>query len=365
MRLPRTAPLGALLALSLAVTLTNCGSSDQHADDDEDPSAGSPGGAGEGGDRGDGGDSSVGGEDSGSGGEAGAGASGGGGTSGNAGSGGTSGAGGSSGRDGSAGRGGGSAGMGGGVGGNGGGTSGMGGDAGTGVSAGTAGTGAAGSAGTGGSGSGIVTFLWGDYRESLTDGTSYLFPDVNLGPGGSGRLVVVTTHAASNVIVSYDAVTIGGIAAEKVASVGEDVMPSAPTAFFVARVPTGEQADIQVDLSAGVVRAAIAVCLLGGVGSTVPFDSGSATSTDGATFPVDIPVGGVLLAALGMADVAGAQASWANVYELYDMVMVEGTPTHVSGAFRPGGSAAGAFDVTVYTPSAGYDTRAVAVSFAP
>jgi len=355
-------PLGALIALSLAVTLTNCGSS-QHADDDEDPNAGS---AGEGG-GGTGGDAGAGGEAGGSEGDAGADAAAGQGGTGNAGRGGTGGSGGSAGKGGgSAGKGGfGGVGGAGGVGGRGGGAGGVGGNSGTGASAGTAGTGPAGSAGTGGSSSGIVTFLWGEYRESLTDAASYVFPAVSLAPAGPDRLVVVTTHSASNTAVTYDAVTIGGVAAQKVASVGEELAPTAPTAFFVARLPSGETADIQMDLSATVVRGAIAVYGLYGVASPMPYDSGTSRAMNGGSIPINVPQGGVVLAALGMAADASGEAGWGTgLYELYDTVMIEGTPTHVAGAFATAAAAdVMPFDVGIYTVSAGYETRAVAVSF--
>jgi hypothetical protein len=366
----RTAPFAALVVLSFAFTLTHCGSSRQADDDDEDYSGGAAGeagggrggGSGRGGSGGEAGDVGAGGEAGGSAGEAGGDATGGSGGKGNAGRGGTGGVGGAGG---SAGRGGGAAGKGGAAGTNGGGAGGTGGDSGAATTAGASGNAPGGSAGSAGSGNGgIVTFLWGDYRESLVDATSYTFPQVSLAPAGATRLVVVAAHSATNVVASYTSLTIGGVAAQKVASVGEDVMPSAPTAFFVARIPTGDHADITMTLSAGVVRGAIAVCAFYGVESETPFDWGAATSMNGASIPLDVPAGGVVVAALGMADAASADAGWTSeLFELYDTVMVEGTPTHVSGAMRPGGLAAGSLDVLVSTPSAGYVTRAVAVSF--
>jgi hypothetical protein len=356
----------ALVTLSIATTLTGCGSK-RHADDDEDSSAGQAGGGsgggsgrgGNGGSQAEGGEGGHGGEGGvDSGGEAGSEASAGRGGKGNAGRGGAGGTGGA------AGRGGGSAGKGGGSAGRGGGAGAAGGDAGTGADAGTAGVSSAGSSGSGGSGSGIVTFLMGEYRESLSDATSYLFDDVNLANAAPDRLVVVAAHSATNVVASFSSVTIGGIAALKVASVGENVQPSAPTAFYTARVPTGTQADIQVEMSAGVVRAAIAVYALYGVQSATAYDSGTLTAMGGGTIPsLEVAAGGVVLSGLGMADVANADAMWADMFELYDVVMVEGTPTHVSGALRVASATSTAFDVTVSSPTAGYVTRAVAVSF--
>jgi len=355
-RLPGNLPLGGFIVLSLAACLTNCGESSQ-AEDDEDPSAGEAGGGGSAATGGLAGASDGGGD---SGGESGADALGGQGGAGDAGRGGASGAGGS------AGKGGGSAGKGGGVGGSGGGaggTGGTGGNGGTSAAAGSAGSAGAGSGGTAGSGSHTVTFIWGEYRESLTDAASYSFPAVSLAYPGPDRLVVVVTHSASNVAVTYDAVTIGGVAAQKVASVGEELEPTAPTAFFVARLPTGDVADIQMDLSATVVRGAIAVYAIYGVSSLVPFDWGTSRAMNGGSIPIDVPQGGIVLAALGMAADTNGEAGWGTgLYELYDTVMVEGTPTHVAGAFGHAVSA-GTFDVGIYTVSAGYETRAVAVSF--
>jgi hypothetical protein len=358
-------PIAALLTLAVAAVPASCGSS-HGADDDDDSHAGEggdgTGGAGEagsparGGEGGEGGAGEAGGA---SGGDAGTGTNAGRGGTGVAGRGGASGgSGGGGGRSGGSGGGSGEGGTGGkaGDGGAGSGTAGAGG-------AGTAGSGTAGSSGAGGASSSIVTFLAGEYRESLADGTSYLFDEVSLATPGPDRLLVVTAHAATNAVASFSSLTIGGVAAQKVASVGEDVQPSAPTAFFVARLPAGEQADIQLVLSTGVVRAAIGVFALYGAASATPFDSGVATSMGGAAIPLDVPQGGVVLAALGMADAASADASWADMFELYDVVMVEGTPTHVSGALRVASPAATTFDVLASTPTAGYATRAVAASF--
>lgn len=358
----------------LALSFVGCGGS-EGAEDDKDSDSGEAGGgaggkAGRGGRGGTSGTSNAGGEGGsadadagGAGGEAGSDGGGGRGGQGNAGRGASGGAGGAGG---GGGRGGGSAGKGGGTSGKGG-TGAVGGGSG-GASAGAAGSraggaGTSGDGGTAGSGSGIVTFLWGDYRESLADATSYLFEDVALGTPGPDRLVVVAAHTATNVPVSFSSLTIGSAQAQKVASVGENLQPSAPTAYFVARLPQGETADIEVVFNDGVVRAAVAVHALYGVSSITPYDSGSATSMGGATIPVQVAAGGVVLAGLAMANAANATATWAGMLELYDTVMVEGTPTHVSGAFSAASPSTMTFNVVVAMQSAGFATRALAVSF--
>jgi hypothetical protein len=74
---------------------------------------------------------------------------------------------------------------------------------------------------------------------------------------------------------------------------------------------------------------------------------------------LDVPDGGVFVAALGMAGDASATASWGTLAPAYSRVLVEGTPDLFSGVcagpFTPGGSRT----VAISTVGVGLNFRAV------
>ncbi len=242
-----------------------------------------------------------------------------------------------------------------------GGASGVGGSSG-GAGLGGAGAGAGGGGGSGGA-TGPASVAWGDFQYSLVNGDVYAFT-VSTGAPGSDRTLIIVTHAASDYAVSFDSVQVDSVMATKITSVSEEAMPTAPTAIFTATLPAGTESLVEVRLSVPVVRCAIAVYAAYGLATP---DSAYATSSLVATgsdnFSVDAPAGGIIVGGLGMAGDQASASYWITMELRYDTVMVEGTPTLVSGAMLDDVPSTGPYEIGIQTVNAGYNFRAVAASF--
>jgi hypothetical protein len=211
-----------------------------------------------------------------------------------------------------------------------------------------------------------------DFRASLDDGQSYDFAGVNIGAAADDRVLIIATHSASDIKVTYSALRIGGVDAVKLVSVGEDVKPTAPTALFVAAIPSGTTADIHFDLTfpeigtlGYVVRGAVAVFAAYGLSSTDAHATATRISVVPASMILNVPDGGIFVAALGMAGDASSTASWGTLTPAYSHVLVEtpGTPTLLSGVSAGPLTPAGNQEISISTVGTGYNFRAVAASF--
>lgn len=159
-----------------------------------------------------------------------------------------------------------------------------------------------------GGGSVALTFL--DSRAALGgSGGSATFTGVNFGTPAPNRSIVVASAALGSV-------TIGGIAATKVASVtsGVDTL-----AIWIALVPTGTSGSVAI-AGAGSILAAIAVYAMTGNASQTP----SATGTSTANPPhasVAVPSNGVMIAAAA-SEAVTSPAVWTGPAEDVDLGIV-------------------------------------------
>jgi hypothetical protein len=138
---------------------------------------------------------------------------------------------------------------------------------------------------------GITAFAFLASAVSTDDLTTYTFSSVSFGAADGNRKIIIafgSRAAFSRTVVSA---TIGGVAASIAvqAGTGNDT-----TALLVASVPTGATGDVVVTLSAGALRAGIAIYRV--VASTLTLDDTDSGTGTTVGMSLDIAAGGIAIA---------------------------------------------------------------------
>jgi hypothetical protein len=149
---------------------------------------------------------------------------------------------------------------------------------------------------------------------STTDASSYTFTSADIGTATDRSIVVVAIHYRSS---SISSVTVGGVSATQVVSVGAGLN----TAIYRASGVTGTTANIVVNLSGTASRCLVAVYALYNLRSNTPYDSSTTFTLGGTsqTRTLDTIVDGVIVAA-GSAN-ASRTFTWTGATENYDTVI--------------------------------------------
>lgn len=176
----------------------------------------------------------------------------------------------------------------------------------------------------------IVTFTAS--AVSISDLTAYTFSGVAIGTASADRKVVVAVGTAAGVAAAdgVASITVGGISATLVVQTVPPLGDEAQVELWQADVPTGTTADIVVTWNGAHSRCGIGVWAVTGAGTgatdTVEDNSGTASETG----TIDVPAGGVLIAAVVHGGASVITHTWTGPTERYDET-IEGNDAH-SGA---------------------------------
>lgn len=170
---------------------------------------------------------------------------------------------------------------------------------------------------------------------STSDLTTYSFAGRSIGTAAAGRLVVVAVHTGDTADNTLASGTIGGVAATVIGtSRANDGVVWACTGLMYAVVPTGTTATIEVTWSAATFRCYIGVFAVYDLTSTTPHDSNVTATGDPCDISgIDVPAGGVAIAAASVYDATNSSPTfaWTNLTERYDATG-EGVNEGYSGA---------------------------------
>jgi hypothetical protein len=147
-----------------------------------------------------------------------------------------------------------------------------------------------------------------DSASSSTDASSYTFSAESLGTADSDRYILVGIAARAASARTISSVTIGGVSATILIDHSSSLSLAG---FAIAAVPSGTTGDVVVTFSGTMVRCAIAVYRLLGLGSTTPTDTGTDGGVASLTTNLDINAGGAAFAVGHRA--ATGTPTWTNL----------------------------------------------------
>lgn len=164
-----------------------------------------------------------------------------------------------------------------------------------------------------------------------SDLETYTFASQNLGTAAAGRYIIVCVEARASASRTLDAVSVGGVSATIVASLGFSGGQNR-IGIAIAAVPAGTTGTVVVTFSVAMLRCAIQLYRVVGLDSGTP----SGTWSNAVLNPqvsVDIPAGGFGVAC-ALAQSSTAAATWAGLTEDYDAIVdSQICATSASGVF--------------------------------
>jgi hypothetical protein len=200
------------------------------------------------------------------------------------------------------------------------------------------------------------TFLQGTV--STADQTTYTFSSQNLGSAAADRYIVVCIQSRrASGTPTVNSVSVGGVSATIVNQVGNT---GSVAAIAIAAVPSGTSGDVVVTFDSGMLRCAVELYRVTGIGSAAAHDSGVSTAAPPSR-NMAIPAGGLAVGCAAFSQASGS-ATWSGLTEDYD-TSAESllTCTSASGEFATEQSSL----AVTCTPSAGASPVGVFASWAP
>ena len=177
------------------------------------------------------------------------------------------------------------------------------------------------------------------------DRSTYTYTSQSIGTEAADRIVVVAVTYTTTASIS--SVTINLVSATQVvAATGSG---GQKIELWKASVPTGTSVTIIVVHPGTSDRGSIGVWAVYGASSTT-YDTGSKTAADPLSDTVNIPTGGVVIAAAANNDAGTDTYTWTGLDENYDALVED--PTDHSGASRAFESAETGYTVTANESSA-------------
>lgn len=177
-----------------------------------------------------------------------------------------------------------------------------------------------------------------------SDLTTYNYVGVSISTAASNRKVVVC--CMSRAAGAINSVTVAGVSATLAVSADGS---NANSEIWVADVPTGTTANIDVVYSTGKVRAAIAVYAMYGAASSTPTNTYTDTATPWSQ-SINVPAGGVAFACQCNSD--NLAFTWAGLTEDYDADFPDAAQSY-TGASAEFSAAQTGLTVSVSTPTDG------------
>lgn len=169
---------------------------------------------------------------------------------------------------------------------------------------------------------------------SSANSTTYTFSSLTFGTAAADRYIVAcftTRGGGSN--ADIDSVTIGGVTAtEVINATALQATVWNGTAIFIAAVPSGTSGDVVVTYNVSTLRCGCSLYRLTGLGSATAHDTASDTTFSGGelTDTIDVPAGGIVIAASGQDSGTTPGYTWTGVTEEYDEA-VEANFDHSGG----------------------------------
>lgn len=126
-----------------------------------------------------------------------------------------------------------------------------------------------------------LTLSLTDAGTNSADLPAYTFSGKAIGsPSATRRVIVALAFRATN-SAAISSVTIGGVTAEKVVESRMGTTSASVASIWIATVPTGDTADVVVNLTASAARIGAAIYAADGLTSSTPY--GTATATRAAS----------------------------------------------------------------------------------
>lgn len=150
----------------------------------------------------------------------------------------------------------------------------------------------------------VHTFI-GGLSQTLSSATA-TFTAADIGSATPNRMVVVRVGTRASSTTKITGVTIGGIAARRLASTDSSALPNS-AAIYGAIVPTGTTANIVISNSGTITRCAIAVSTIENYQSLAAYDNTLSSATSSATASantVNVPEQSIALTCLSISTVA-------------------------------------------------------------
>lgn len=160
-----------------------------------------------------------------------------------------------------------------------------------------------------------VSISFTDNDQNTANQSSYTFSSKSIGSAAANRkIIVAASNDTSGAGQSVSSLTIGGSPANlEVAQISGDV----GVEIWELDVAAGTTADIVVNYAGTAADCAIGVWAIYGAGSSAT-DTGASTANP-LTDTLNIPVGGVAIAAICRVDTSTAKlTNWTNLTEQYD-----------------------------------------------
>jgi len=195
------------------------------------------------------------------------------------------------------------------------------------------GAGSGGSAGSGGADAGseeAASVYYVTTGSSFEDASEYTLGPMEVAYPAPDRSLFVVVQSASNGVTVAERVRVNGVEATKLVAVGEDVMPSAPSALFSIPFPSDLQATVEVEMSSTVVRCAVSLLVAYGLQNTTGVDdSETLVAKTSGSLSVDVAAGGSVITALAMATNSTGPTAQLTGFQGtgFSEVLAEGTPT--------------------------------------
>lgn len=209
----------------------------------------------------------------------------------------------------------------------------------------------------------MATLTGSDHGEDIADLSTYTFSARAIGTANILRTVVAALMWRSANSATVNSVTIGGIAADLIASF---FTAQTGGVVAVADVPTGTTADVVLALAASCGRVACNVAYSNVLLNHTPIDTAQYLVGGGATIDLDLDISS-LGVAIGMAFVANAAAAstctWTGMTEFQDNAVGESSNFH-SAALVSAGALETNRDVSAVWSQVG-NHFGISASFAP
>jgi hypothetical protein len=177
------------------------------------------------------------------------------------------------------------------------------------------------------------------FTSDTTDLTNYSFSSVSIGTAASSRYVVVLVFARGVSGVSVSSLTVGGVSATGY----QNVAPSGHNSIWVAAVPSGTTATIEVNMSGACINCAIAVYALYNLTSGIPTSDNRAAALNTTASLSLTNIGGEIVIGGASTLSAVTNDSWTGINEQFD--------SQVESCSRGGGyetnAASGTYTVAV------------------
>lgn len=171
-----------------------------------------------------------------------------------------------------------------------------------------------------GGGAAAATVTFTDSSVDATDATAYTFSTQSIGTAAADRKIVVAADTAGGAASAdgVSGITVGGEALTQVAATIAPLGDETQVELWQGTITTGTTADIIVTWNGAHGRCGIGVWAVTGAGAAASDTVEDNSSTTAETGTIDVPAGGVLIAAVVHTATGTKTHVWTGPTEDYD-----------------------------------------------